>query len=278
MKRLLILALILAALAAALIMVSQMPILDNLMIYFPQRELTATPADVGLPYQDVYLTAADGIRTHAWHIPGDTDITLLWLHGNSGNISHRLDNIAVLREMTGVGILILDYRGYGLSDGSPSERGIYADAEAALAYLTDDLALDPERQVVLFGRSLGAGAAAELATRRPVRRVILESGFTSIRDMATSSSRRRWFTSLALPLFDARYDNLSKMPNIKSPIMIVHGDQDEIVPYAMAERLYAAAPEPKRLHRIPGAGHNDTYIKGAAPYFRALKQFIADGE
>ena len=275
MKRLLILALILAA---ALIMVSQMPILDNLMIYFPQRELTATPADVGLPYQDVYLTAADGIRTHAWHIPGESDITLLWLHGNSGNISHRLDNIAVLREMTGAGVMILDYRGYGLSDGSPSERGIYADAEAALAYLTDDLALDPERQVVLFGRSLGAGAAAELATRRPVRRVILESGFTSIRDMATSSSRRRWFTSLIMPLFDARYDNLSKMPNIQSPIMIVHGDRDEIVPYAMAERLYAAAPEPKRLYRIPGATHNDTYIVGAAPYFRALKQFIADGE
>ena len=179
--------------------------------------------------------------------------------------------------MTGAGVMILDYRGYGLSDGSPSERGIYADADAAFAYLTSDLGLDAERDIVLFGRSLGAGAAAELATRHRVRGVILESGFTSIRDMATSSSRRRWFTSLALPLFDARYDNLSKMPSVKSPIMIVHGDQDEIVPYAMAERLYAAASEPKRLHRIRGAGHNDTYIVGGAPYFRALKQFIADG-
>ena len=274
MKRLLIPALILAA---ALITVHQMSILDKLMIYFPERELTATPADIGLPYQDVYLTAADGVRTHAWHIPGESDITLLWLHGNSGNISHRLDNIAVLREMTGAGIMILDYRGYGLSDGSPTERGIYADAEAALAYLTDDLALDPQRQIVLFGRSLGVGAATELAARHPVRRVILESGFTSIRDMATAS-RRRWFTSIILPLFDAKYDNLSKMPSIKSPVMIVHGDRDEIIPYAMAERLHAAAPEPKRLHAIQGAGHNDTYIVGGAPYFRALKQFIADGE
>ena len=276
-KRLLSLGLTIAACAAILILVSRMSILDRLMVYFPERALLATPADVGLRYDDVYLTAADGVRAHAWHIPGESDVTMLWLHGNAGNISHRLDNIAVLREMTGAGVMILDYRGYGLSDGSPSERGLYADAEAAFAYLTSNLGLDAERDVVLFGRSLGAGVAAELATRHRVRRVILESGFTSIRNMA-DRSRPRWFTAVVMPMFDARYDTLSKMPSIESPVMIVHGDRDEIIPFDMAETLYAAANEPKRLHRIRGAGHNDTHTVGGPDYFRALRQFIYDDE
>ena len=245
------------------------------MVYFPDRELSSTPSEVGLDYEDVYLTTSDGVRIHAWHIPGRSDTTLLWLHGNAGNISNRVDNIAVLHRRTGLGVLIVDYRGYGQSEGRPSESGLYSDAEAAFGYLVTDLRLDPREDIVLFGRSLGAGVAAELAARHAVRCVILESGFTSVRAMA-KAVYPSWMVSLTTPLLDARFDTLSKVGRITSPLMIVHGDRDEIVPLGMAEEIYSAAPGPKRLHVVRGATHNDTFIVGGTDYFEALRDFIAD--
>ena len=268
----------LAVLFAALIMVSlvvrYMLILDRNLIYFPERDLDATPDSVGLYYEDVNLTAADGTRIHGWRIPGRSEVTLLWFHGNSGNISHRLDNILMLNRRLGVGILIIDYRGYGLSEGKPSERGLYMDAEAALDYLTSDLGLDSERDVILLGRSLGAGVAVEMATRHRVRGAILESGFTSIREMADSSDSKLPI-SLVLLLFEARYDSISKIGRVESPVMILHGDRDDTVPYWMAEKLYGAANDPKTLYPIRGASHNDTVYVGGEAYFEALEEFIA---
>ncbi len=262
-----------AALIAIAILARYMLILDRTMIYFPQRDLMATPDSVGLAYEDVYLTAADGTRVHGWHIPGRGGATLLWFHGNSGNISHRLDNILILNERLGVGILIIDYRGYGLSAGRPSESGLYMDAEAAFEYMTGELGLDAERDIVLMGRSLGAGVAVEMATRHRVRGVILESGFTSIREMAESSGSFLP-TSVAMLLFEARYDSLSKMGLVNSPVMILHGDRDDTVPYWMAEKLYEAANEPKTLYPIRGASHNDTVYVGGEAYLRALGEFM----
>ena len=250
-----------------------MLILDRMMIYFPQRGLEATPDSVGLNYEDVYLTASDGTRIHGWHIPGRSNVTLLWFHGNAGNISHRRDNILMLHQSLGVGVFVIDYRGYGLSEGRPSEKGIYMDAEAAFDYLVSDLGLDAERNVVLFGRSLGAGVAAEMGTRHRVRGVILESGFTSIREMADISGSVLPIP-LVLTLFEARYDSISKIGRVESPVMILHGDRDKTVPYWMAEKLYAAANEPKTLYPIRGAGHNDTVYVGGEAYFEALKEFI----
>ncbi len=268
----------LAVLFAALIMVSlvvrYMLILDRNLIYFPERDLDATPDSVGLYYEDVNLTAADGTRIHGWRIPGRSEVTLLWFHGNSGNISHRLDNILMLNRRLGVGILIIDYRGYGLSEGKPSERGLYMDAEAALDYLTSDLGLDSERDVILLGRSLGAGVVVEMATRHRVRGVILESGFTSIREMADSSDSKLPI-SLVLLLFEARYDSISKIGRVESPVMILHGDRDDTVPYWMAEKLYGAANDPKTLYPIRGASHNDTVYVGGEAYFEALRTFIS---
>ena len=264
-------------LAAVLILVSlvvrHMLILDRMMIYFPDRELAATPDGVGLEYEEVYLTASDGTRIHGWHIPGRSNVTLLWFHGNAGNISHRLDNILMLHQRLGVSVLIIDYRGYGLSEGRPSERGIYMDAEAAFDYLASDLGLNVERDVILLGRSLGAGVAVEMATRHRVRGVILESGFTSIREMAEASGSKLPI-ALVLLVFEARYDSISKMGRVESPVMILHGDRDDTVPYWMAEKLYAAASEPKRLYPIRGAGHNDTVYVGGEGYLRALGDFI----
>ena len=250
-----------------------MLILDRMMIYFPQRGLEATPDSVGLAYEDVYLTTSDGTRIHGWHIPGRSNVTLLWFHGNAGNISHRLDNILILHQRLGVGVFIMDYRGYGLSEGKPSEKGLYMDAEAALGYLKSDLGLSLEDDVVLLGRSLGAGVAVEMATRHRVRGVILESGFTSIREMAEASGSVLPIP-LVLTLFEARYDSISKIGSMESPVMVLHGDRDDTVPYWMAEKLYAAAGEPKTLYPIRGASHNDTVYVGGEGYFEALSGFI----
>lgn len=268
----------LTVMLAALILVSvvlrYMLILDRQMIYFPERGLSTTPDSVGLTYDDVYLIASDGTRIHGWHILGESDITLLWFHGNAGNISHRLDNILMLHQRLGASVLIIDYRGYGLSEGRPSEKGIYMDAEAAFDYLASDLGLNVERDVILLGRSLGAGVAVEMATRHGVRGVILESGFTSIREMADASGSPLPIP-LVLALFEARYDSISKMGRVESPVMIVHGDRDDTVPYWMAEKLFGAASEPRTLYPIRGAGHNDTVYVGGEAYFAALEEFIA---
>ena len=274
-KILLRLALILAAGAAVGVLVRQMSILDRLMVYFPERAISATPAEVGLEYSDVFLTTDDGVRIHAWLVPGRSRTTLLWLHGNAGNIGNRVDNIAVLNRLTGLGVLIVDYRGYGRSEGRPSERGLYSDAEAAFEYLVSEVGLSPEEDIVLFGRSLGVGVAAEMATRHSVRCVILESGFTSVSGMA-GVTRPSWMASVLLPLIDARYDTLSKMGLIEPPVMVVHGERDDIVPFGMARELFEAAIEPKRFYAVPGAMHNDVYERGGLAYFQALNDFIAE--
>ena len=274
-KTLLRIAMLVAVGAVIGVVLRQMSILDRFMVYFPSRQLHTTPAEVGLEYSDVYLTTEDGIRIHSWHVPGKSNTTLLWLHGNAGNISDRVNNIAALNRRTGLGVLIVDYRGYGLSDGSPSERRLYLDAEAAFEYLTSEVGLDPARDIVLFGRSLGAGVAAEMATRHTVRCVILESGFTSTTDMARAT-RPAWLVYALMPLISARFDTLSKIGNITSPLMIIHGDHDDIVPFYMAEQLYEAAREPKRFHAVRGAMHNDVYEHGGPAYFNALREFIED--
>ena len=255
--------------------VRHMSFLDQMMVYFPERELSATPANVGLAFEDVSLTAADGTKLHGWHVPGESSTTLLWLHGNAGNISHRVDNIAMLRRNTGLGVFIIDYRGYGRSQGKPSEKGLYMDAEVAFEHMTVELGLNPVEDIVLFGRSLGVGVAVEMATRRRVRGVVVESGFTSVREMSKSSGMGA-LSILLLPLIDARYDSLSKIGSALSPVMVIHGDSDDIVPFEMAEKLYAAAPEPKRFYAISGASHNDTYVAGGEAYFDALREFIRE--
>jgi fermentation-respiration switch protein FrsA (DUF1100 family) len=256
------------------ILVRQMSFIDRQMIYFPDQELISTPADVGLEYEDVDFTASDGTRLHGWYVPGVGKITLLWFHGNAGNISHRVDNILMLNRTLGVNIMILDYRGYGRSEGSPSENGLYLDAEAAFEFLVSQRSVDPESELVLFGRSLGAAVAVELAVRHQVRGVILESGFTSVKDMA-----QRIYPYLPMGLLintvEARYDTISKIGNVTAPVMVLHGDRDEIVPFELGEKLFQAASEPKRFYRIRGAGHNDTYHMGGEPYFEALREFVS---
>ena len=172
-----------AALLAAIlvvlgIVVRQTSLLDRLLVFFPERDLVADPGDLGLEFEDVFLEASDGVRLHGWFVPGRTDTVLLWFHSNAGNISHRLENILMLNRDLGIGVFIFDYRGYGRSEGSPSEKGLYRDAEAAIAHLASIPGFDSERHLVIFGRSLGCAVAVEMSVRHESRALILESPFT----------------------------------------------------------------------------------------------------
>ena len=244
--------------------------LEDRFIYYPIRALAGTPARLGLPYQDALFESSDGVRLHGWFVPGHRDLTWVWFHGNAGNISHRLENIALIRERLGVHVFIFDYRGYGQSAGQPSEQGLYRDAAAALAYVRTLPEVDPDR-LVLFGRSLGASIAVEMAAREPPRGLILESPFTSVAAMA-----RVAFPFLPLgPLIRTRYDSLARIDQVCAPLLVLHSPTDEVVPYAQGQELFAAAPEPKWFHAIGGgAGHNDSYLVGGDPYWQALADFL----
>ena len=237
-------------------------------LYFPDEYLIASPGDLGLPFEDVELEVG-GELTHGWLLPGSEPQTILWFHGNAGNISHRLDNLRLLHDSVGASILIIDYGGYGRSGGTPSESRMFADARAALRFVGDRGT--PIEQTIYFGRSLGSAVALDLAVEHPPARLILETPFESIRAMAATL-----FPRPLTQLVPQQFDNLSKVGRLQCPVMFIHGDRDEIVPFNQGRALYDAAPDPKRFHRIDGAGHNDTYIVGGQPYFDAIRDFIRD--
>ena len=253
----------------------QTKLLDRQFIFFPDKELVSTPGDFGLEYEEVFFSASDGVKLHGWFVPGEEETTLVWFHGNAGNISHRLENLEMLHRRLGINVFIFDYRGYGRSEGRVTEKGTYLDAEAAIEYLRSRLGPELEENIVLFGRSLGCAVAVEMATRHKVRAVILESPFTSIQAMG-QRAYPYLPVGLLIRLIEARYDSLSKMRGIHSPVMMVHGDQDDLVPIELARELFDATNEPKRFHTIKGAAHNDTYWVGGDAYFDALRRFIED--
>ena len=264
-------------LAAALV-ARQTEVLDRKVIFFPYKEMIYTPSDMGLYYHDVWLTSQDGTKLHGWYVPGTSGYTLLWFHGNAGNISYRVDNLLLFNKRLGLSTLIIDYRGYGRSEGAPSERGMYMDAEAALEYLRSSAYNVQDDKLIFFGRSLGCAVAVEMATRHQPRAVILESPFTSLEAIA-KIARPKPFAFLPLHhvvmwLLKSRFDSLSKMGNIQSPLLILHGSDDEVIAIDMARELFDAASEPKRFYTIEGAGHNDTYLTGGEGYFEALREFI----
>jgi hypothetical protein len=237
-------------------------------VFFPDPVLIGTPRSVGLAYEDVEFPASDGVRLHGWFVPGPRAETLLWFHGNAGNISHRLDQLRLLHDLVGAGVFAIDYRQYGRSSGSASEQGLYADAQGALSYLLGRTDVDPHR-LVYFGQSLGSAVAIDLATRRSPRGLVLETPFLSLRAMAG--------TILPGPLsaiLPAAFDNLRKIERVGAPVLFIHGDRDEIVPYEQGRRLFAEAKPPKAFYTVRGAGHNDPYIVGGDSYFRRLREFI----
>src|SRR5262245_25004006 len=220
-------------------------VLDSL-VFFPDRDVPPTPPP---GVSERWIDAADGVRLHAWYAgPSDPPATLLWSHGNAGNIAGRVDVQRALAAR-GLGVLAYDYRGYGRSAGQPSEAGVSRAAEAAFDSLVS--AGVPARRIVCFGESLGGAVSIDLATRRPCGAVAVVSTFTRLRDVA-----RAHYGPLAV-LAGNRFDSLARVVRLRVPFFAAHGDRDDIVPFALGERLAAAAPEPKRFVSLPGRGHND---------------------
>lgn len=247
------------------------PKIESFFVFFPERAFDLTPKDVHLNHEEVYFHTEDGKRLHGWFFPleGKSPV-ILFCHGNAGNISHRLDNVRLLLKHN-FQVFIFDYRGYGKSSGRPSEKGVYKDGLAAYEYLIGKRHLPPD-QIIMFGRSLGAAVAIEVALNKKVRSIIIESAFTSTKDMA----KALWLFSLFSYFLPANYNNLEKIGRIRVPKLIIHGDADDIVPFSMGQKLFNASNRPKYFLRLKGAGHNDTYLLGKESYFQTFAGFARD--
>jgi fermentation-respiration switch protein FrsA (DUF1100 family) len=254
------------ALASALAFLSSCgsPI-ERGLIYYPAAALDGTPALAGLAFEDVEVAAADGVRVHGWHLPGPGRATLLYCHGNAGNVSHRLPKLRAMHDRLGLSILIFDYRGYGRSGGVPSEEGTYADARAMI----DWLRRRGPGPVVYFGESLGAAVATQLAEEAPPAALVLESPLASVQAMANATLPGAGW------LFRTRYDTLGTIGRVRAPVLVLHGDADEVVPYRQGRAVFDAAPGPKSFIAIPGGHHNDVLEVGGETYWRAWTAFLA---
>src|SRR6201997_1071375 len=233
--------------------------------YFPDRLRTA-PAVAGLPEaQEVVLDTADGERVIVWHVPPRADKpVVLYFHGNGGSLRGRVDRFRALTA-DGTGLLALSYRGYGGSSGAPTEAGLVNDALAAYAFTR---ARYPAERIVLWGESLGTGVAVALAAHQPVGHLILQSPFTSAADVG---AQRYWFVPVGLLMKDQFRSDL-RIGKVTAPVLVSHGDRDNIVPMALAERLYGLISAPKRFVRFAGIGHNDL----GAEAVEAAKKFLGE--
>ncbi len=238
------------------------------LVFFPQREITLTPEVAGLPYEDVYFVAEDGIKLNGWFIPSDPGRgVILFCHGNAGNISHRLETIKIFNDLD-LNVFIFDYRGYGKSAGRPGENGTYLDADAAWIYLTEIRNIDP-RNIIVFGRSLGGAVAVNLASERPVRGLIVESSFTSIKDLGSET-----YPFLPVRLLSRiEYNALEKIKKVQCPKLIIHSRDDEMISFKHGERLYEAAGEPKEFLDISGT-HNEGFLLDSERYKSRIDSFL----
>jgi uncharacterized protein len=240
------------------------------LVYFPNvaREHAATPATYGLAYEDVAIHTDDRETLHAWWVPvQNARGAALLFHGNAGNISHRIDYARMFSEL-GYATLLVDYRGYGKSTGSPTEEGTYRDAMASWRWLIDTRGLEAS-DIVVFGESLGGAIACWIAAREKPRAVVIASTFTSLPDLGAEVYR---FLPVRL-LSRFQYDTRSCLQQISAPVLIVHSRRDDIVPYAHAEKLYAAARPPKQFLDIAG-GHNDGFVHTRPEWRRALGEWL----
>lgn len=245
------------------------------MVFFPTREMEATPADIGLTFVDVFIEMGDSEQVHAWYVPArienNTDNnssapTVLFFHGNGGNISHRLPTTELVAGL-GANIMLVDYRGYGRSDGAPSEDNMFSDALACYHWLTNTKETPPD-QIILFGRSLGGAVAIELATRVECAGLIVESSFTSARAMG----------NLMFPYFPVglllkyKFASIDKIGKINCPLLVTHSKEDDMIPFQMGRALFEKALGPKRLVQIAGLHNERHYMQD--PFYRECLENI----
>jgi len=240
------------------------------LVYHPQRDIIATPDQIGLSYEVVAFEAADGVRLSGWFVPaeGAPRGVILFCHGNAGNISHRLESIRLFHHL-GLSTFIFDYRGYGQSKGKPTERGTYLDAEAAWRYLVQERQVSPV-EIIVFGRSLGGAIGAWLAQDHTLRALIVESTFTSVGDMG--AQLYPYLRVRLLSRFD--YNAVGYLSKVDCPVLVVHSRDDEMIPFSHGRRLFDAAGEPKAFLEIRGT-HNEGFVTSAERYQDGLDSFVS---
>lgn len=242
--------------------------LQSSMVYHPFSTITATPADLGYQFEDVYFETEDDVQLHGWFIPSDsTGLTVLYFHGNAGNISGRLETIQLLHRM-GLNLFIFDYRGFGQSKGIPTEEGTYRDAKAAWNYLRSERGI-AESEIVIMGRSLGGSVGAWLAARKNPAASIIETTFTSAADLG--AELYPWLPVRWIIKYD--YNTLENIQKINSPIFMSHSRADQVVPYHHSKTLFEAANEPKIFLELEGT-HGSGFLETGAKYRNELQSFL----
>lgn len=257
------------SIVGALLLNARTGVIERALVYYPSSAVHSTPADVGLAFEEVTLVASDGVRLQGWFVPGSRPVTWLWFTGNAGNIADRVHQIRALHDEVGASIFILSYRGYGRSEGRPSEAGLYRDAEAALAYLQSRPDVRPDR-IVYFGRSVGTAIAVELAVRHPPHALILEAPFPSLRWLA-----QQIYPWLPVGRFlHQGFRTEEKARLIDAPALVIHGDRDEIVPVAGGRAVAEALAGDVDLYIVPGARHNDVPHVAGDVYYQTVIAFL----
>ena len=239
-------------------------------MYHPTREIVNTPESIGLDYNDINLKVSGGLNIHGWHIPSNyARGAVLFLHGNGGNISNsvRLETIKLLHKLN-MDVVIIDYEGYGKSDGKPGEDETYRDAEAAWTWLTKEQNITPDK-IVIYGRSLGGAIAIDLASKHRHAGLVIESSFTSAGDMA---KKFLWWLPFARNICIYDYNSLEKISKCNSPKLFAHSPNDTLIPYAQGRRLFEAASEPKTFFEMQG-GHNDSFYSTPG-YAHEIARFL----
>lgn len=225
------------------------------------------PSVMGLTYEDIYMDTEDGLRLNAWFIPAkDSKFTILFCHGNGGNISHRIDKIEILNKL-GLNVFIFDYRGYGKSNGRPSERGLYKDALASYEYLVSKKGISKEH-IIVYGESLGGAVAVNLVSKKNARALITESAFSSARDVA-----RAVYPLFPVFLMSSKFDSSKKIKDINIPKLIIHSKNDDIVPFDQSVKLFNSSKEPKKHVVLMGA-HNSSYMDSLDLYTSSIHDFV----
>ncbi|MBI5664896.1 MAG: alpha/beta hydrolase [Nitrospirae bacterium] len=242
--------------------------IEKKSLYYPLKEIEATPRDIGLDYEDLFITTRDDVLVSGWYIPSQSPRgTFIFSHGNGGNISHRLEKIRMFHDLH-VNVLIFDYRGYGMSKGSPSEEGLYLDVEAVYDYLVNEKKVPPQK-IIGYGESLGGAVIIDLAGKHKLGGIILEGSFTSIQDMA-----KKYFPFVPSFIYKTSFNAMEKIGRVKSPTLHFHSTTDEIVPYDLGRKLFDSAPGPKEFVDLQG-GHNDSFLVSRDLFMEKIDGFIS---
>lgn len=268
-----VLSLLVTLVGVYVVLVVLLLVFERSFIFFPQipGRLSGDWRPAGLPVEDVWLTTEDGVKLHSWWVPAEgAEFTLLAFHGNAANLPNRTDIFALLRRAP-ANVLAVEYRGYGRSEGAPSEAGIYADARAAYDYLTKQRGIAPKR-IVVYGASLGSAVATDLAAQSEVGGVLLEAPFPSA---AAVARKVYWFLPGLGALARIKLDTAAKLDRIRAPLLVIHCTRDPVISFSLGEDVFQRAHEPKRFVRIEAACHEDASIAAPEEYLRAVREFLA---